>query len=91
MLPEALVVASCLGQVGCTESWSSYEWARPDTAKTVRARVDQIVNYTPEIIREYWFPYMVYLSGRKATITVAGPIKVEVSNKVTNLLYIKSF
>ena len=91
MFAEVAVALACAAQTGCKESLSSYEWAYPETAQSVQSRIQQLERQAPETVRKYWFPYMLYLSGREATLSIYGPIKVQISNKKGGIYYLRDF
>jgi hypothetical protein len=91
MFTEVAVALACVAQTGCKESLKAYESVNPEVVKSVEHRIDQITRQAPVIVKDYWFPYMLYLSGREATLSIYGPIKLHISNKNGVIYYLRDF
>ena len=68
MLPEALVIYTCLMSKGCSETSSQYYQTHPQFREFVEVEERRVKEALGPTVIQYWGPFIWAASGQEATI-----------------------
>jgi hypothetical protein len=83
MLAESLVVLACLQQTGCSETASQYKVYNPLPFEVTEQYTQKL---TKAVLFNYWGPALGYVTGRSGSISLYGPLRLNLNQKYTELL-----
>jgi len=83
MLAEGLVVLACLQRAGCGETASQYKVYNPLPFEVTEQYTEKL---TKAVLFNYWGPVLGYVAGREGSVSLYGPLRLNLSQKNTQLL-----
>ena len=91
MLPELLVLFSCINQTGCAETANVYKKQNPSIVEVI----DNVENKAEQALQpflvQYWAPIALYTAGREGSVRLTSKVALNLNQKNTLLLYTHNF
>lgn len=91
MLPEFIVIFSCLKSIGCSESSAHYFWSNPIAKYRIKETSKEVENFIgPSIVRGVG-PILYVLSNGTGTISIDRHFSAQISTQKGFLIFKKEF
>lgn len=91
MLPEFLVVLSCLNGSGCEETTSAYRAQNPWVNLSIREAEKELNRIGRPLLVQYWGPALLLAAGKPAVVHLTTQLSISLTPGSQVLFYSGTF